>query len=763
MSRPAPARDLVGTAVSLVLLALLFGAALIPWWPIYESGAFVLCAALAVVAGLGIGVVGAWRAWPAWAVAVAVASAYVVLGVPAAVPSRTVAGVLPTPAGLVDLLTGTALSWKQLVTVAAPVGSYQTLLVPVFLLTLTGAAVAATIALRTRHPIAAVLPPAVLLVAGVSLGVVHEQFAAPAGLAFLAASVAWLVRDAIAKRRALGGARRVEAALADARRVIGASAILAVALVGAAAVAVAVPMPQRTVIRSELQPPFEPRDLRSPLAGFRTAFAPEVEDRPMLEVTGLPAGAGLRIATLDTYDGVVYSVGGDDGSALSGRFTRLPYRLDQSDAVGEAAKLDVTVLGYDGVWVPGAGLLERIEFHGPRQAALADGFVVNDVTGAAAVRGGLEPGDSYTAWSVVPEPVDDVSALEPGTSVLPPGADAPEELVRRLDEWAPRGGTPGERLAAVVAALHDEGYVSHGRPGEEPSRSGHGLDRLAELAADRPMIGDGEQYAVAAALMAREIGFPARVVVGYLPDTDADADVQTAREPLVFRGGALQAWIEVQEAGGAWVQIDPNPEVREIPERQPDEPNVVSRPQSALPPPEERTPVDDLGADPAPAPDDDDGADDPWLVVLGTIALVLGVLLLAALVLASPFLAVIAAKARRRRIRRRAATPKARIEGAWEELADTAADYGIRVPPGTRAEQAASVGGLDAVVLAGVVDHAVFGPGGPREGDDDRAWASVDELRRRFASDAGPRRSLAAAISLGSLGGYAVSRRGARA
>ena len=35
------------------------------------------------------------------------------------------------------------------------------------------------------------------------------------------------------------------------------------------------------------------------------------------------------------------------------------------------------------------------------------------------------------------------------------------------------------------------------------------------------MLGDGEQYAVAAALMARRIGFPARVVVGYMqqPET----------------------------------------------------------------------------------------------------------------------------------------------------------------------------------------------------------------------------------------------------
>ena len=52
----------------------------------------------------------------------------------------------------------------------------------------------------------------------------------------------------------------------------------------------------------------------------------------------------------------------------------------------------------------------------------------------------------------------------------------------------------------------------------------------------------------------------------------------------VFRSADLQAWIEVQDADGAWVQVDPNPLPRPIPEREPDQPTVVSRPQSALPP-----------------------------------------------------------------------------------------------------------------------------------------------------------------------------------
>ncbi|MRG61472.1 hypothetical protein GE115_16565 [Agromyces sp. CFH 90414] len=770
--RSYAARGGLSRVATLALLILMFAAALVPWWPIYESAAFLVCAAVGVLAGLSIGVAGASRRWPAWLVATAIATAFLVLGVPAAVPSRAVLIVLPTPAGLVDLLAGTALSWKELVTVAPPVGAYQALLVPVFLSTLVGAAVAATLALRTRVPIAAALPPAAVFVTGIAFGVVHEQFAAAAGLAFLAATVAWFVRVAIARRRALidaGAAGRVEVALADARRVVGATVILAVALVGASVVAIAMPTPQRTVIRSELQPPFEPRDLRSPLAGFRTAFGPAADDRPMLEVRGLPAETGLRLAVLDTYDGIVYSVGGDDGRALSGRFTRLPYRIDRSEVAGEPTRLDVHVLGYDDVWVPGAGLLERIEFSGARAATLADGFVLNDVTGTGAVRGGLVSGDAFTAWSVVPEPRADLAALQPGTTVLPPTPELPDQLRQWLAARAPASSEPGERLEAVVDALHAEGYVSHGQAGEVASRSGHALERLDDLVAERPIVGDGEQYAVAAALMAREIGFPARVVVGYLPgDEDAggpargSADAADGGDAVVFTGDDLQAWIEVQDAGGAWVQVDPNPEVREIPEREPDDPTVVSRPQSIVPPPEERTPVDDLGEDPALTPDDGDDADDAWIAVLLGIVGWLGLIVLAGAVLASPFLFILAAKARRRRIRRRADSAGRRIEGAWQEFADAATDHGLRVPPGTRAEQAAAIGGLDAIVLAGVVDRALYGPGAAADGDDDRVWAAVTDLRRRLAAEVGRRRALLAAVSLGSLGGYAVSRRGAR-
>ncbi len=389
---PAGADRFAPTAVTVVLVVAMLSAAMIPWWPIYESPAFFLAAGAAIVLGSAIGVVGARRRWPSWAVVVAVVAAYLVVGVPVAIPALALFGVLPTPAGLLELVTGAALSWKQLVTIAVPVGSYQALLIPPFLLGLVCATAAMTIALRSRHPAAAALPPALLLVAGIALGVVHNALALQAGLLFLVAVVVWLVRVAIAKRRAITRGRRVEGAVADARRVLGASALIAVALVGATAASLAMPASQRNVVRAELQPPFDPLEHDSPLAGFRAAFREDVADDIMLEARGLPPGAGIRIAALDTYDGVVYSVGGSDGNTLSGRFARVPYQLDQSDANGTRVDIEVVIEDYDEVWVPGIGQLERITFEGPDAVARTDAYYYNDVTGTGATQDGLERG-----------------------------------------------------------------------------------------------------------------------------------------------------------------------------------------------------------------------------------------------------------------------------------------------------------------------------------------------------------------------------------
>ena len=57
-------------------------------WPIYRSWALVLLVVVGVVVAAGIAVVAWRRRWSGWLIAGLVAIAFLVLGIPLAVPSR---------------------------------------------------------------------------------------------------------------------------------------------------------------------------------------------------------------------------------------------------------------------------------------------------------------------------------------------------------------------------------------------------------------------------------------------------------------------------------------------------------------------------------------------------------------------------------------------------------------------------------------------------------------------------------------------------
>ncbi|WP_414172176.1 transglutaminase domain-containing protein [Clavibacter tessellarius] len=325
-------------------------------------------------------------------------------------------------------------------------------------------------------------------------------------------------------------------------------------------------------------------------------------------MSGLPAGGRIRLAALDTYDGVVYGVGGARGGdasrtgQASGTFARVPYRLDQRGATGDDVALDVVIGSYRGVWLPGAGRLERIGFDGPDSGRLADSFYYDDAIATGAVVGGLAEGDAYRIEAVVPAtpPLEALADERPGDAVAPRPTGVPDAVGERVDAStaAPDGSTaggadagvgtsssPGAQLVAAISALRADGYVSHG-VGDAPfSRSGHSAERIADLLTAQPMLGDAEQYAVAAALLADDLGFPVRVVLGFAPGEAAVREA--AGGPVAVTGSDVTAWIEVDTASSGWVAVDPNPPVRDVPDALPDEPTEVARPQTVLPPPVE--------------------------------------------------------------------------------------------------------------------------------------------------------------------------------
>ncbi|HEU4808588.1 MAG TPA: transglutaminase domain-containing protein, partial [Homoserinimonas sp.] len=147
----------------------------------------------------------------------------------------------------------------------------------------------------------------------------------------------------------------------------------------------------------------------------------------------------------------------------------------------------------------------------------------------------------------------------------------------------------------------------------------------------------------------------------------------------------------------------------------------------------------------------------PVLAILLAIAQVMGLVLLGAAILMSPFLAVAVAKLRRRALRRRARSPITRISGGWQEFEDAVLDHGYNPPPmPTRTEVARTVGGTRSLVLASVADRAVFSPDTTEDAEAEKVWRAVDELREALGQGRTRWQRVKALVSVRSLGGYSV-------
>ncbi|TPW76001.1 transglutaminase-like domain-containing protein [Schumannella soli] len=728
------------------------------FWPVYRDPSYVVAAVGAVLLGTAIAVLGAVFHWRAWALMLATFIAFIATGVPLAVPSQTTRGVVPTLDGLTALVSGVALGWRQLLTITLPVGDYQALLVPAFVSLLVATVIGLSIGLRARHGELGAIPAAAVLVVGIAFGPERAAFGGALAGGTLAVALLWCVwrraaRRREAVRRLLGSSAAASERSIGGRSLAAAVAILLIAGAGAGAAAVQIaPGVPRTVLRTAVVQPFDPRDYASPLAAFRGYLKDGADEQTMLRVSGLADGQRIRIATLDAYDGVVYRSGTGNADGGSGSFVRVPTSIDRSNERGQSVSVDIQVVDYRGVWLPTVGDLTSVDFSGSDAQQLRGRFYFDRVSGTGAVLGGLGADDSYRLDAV--EPITPTSsqlaAATPGSARVPAPVSVPDAVGTRVEDYTAGQTSPGRALQAVLDGLRRDGYISHGiAPTDPPSRSGHSAERISDLLTSPLMIGDAEQYAVAAALMARQIGFPSRVVVGFVPSDE---------HPGVILGSDISAWIEVNTAEYGWVALDPVPAVRPIPDAPPQDPTQISRPQTPVePPPDEPDPrttqnTPDTTQEP-------DAPDDAWLQVILAVLRIAGPIALLLGLLASPFLVVVAAKARRRRLRRRAREPLVRISGAWDEFRDAAIDRGFAdIPASTRTEFAESVGLAQSRTLAAVADRAVFSSDVIAPAEADRMWRALRELDNALDRGLTRWQRIRARISLRSLGGYSVRR-----
>ena len=764
-------------------------------WPIYRSTSFLLLVAVATVLGAGIAALVRWRRWSGWAAAALLAGAILVVGVPVAVPGR-----LGDPASLVrglgELGAGLVFGWKDLLTVDLPVGAYRNLLVPALVVFLVGTACALLLAWR-RASVGAVAVPIVLAMAGFGLLFGRTDVSAPLtlgpltlgapvetaiGLGSLGSAVLWLswrTREArvVALRRAAAssGVRLRRGTRSGTRRVALGAGMVAVAVAASLAIPMAAVPAERTVLREATGPRIEISRAVSPLASYRSMFRDDLHDEVLFSATGAELPARIRLAVLDDYDGAVFRTGG--GSDFVRRAS------ERAAAPGTSVDTDIVLGALDGIWMPSAGVVASVTFSGARAAALADGFYVDDTLAAAVQTAGWRQGDGYRLRASEPATSALAAASSPGDAGE--GPEAPASLRTWMQEHV--SGSGGAALEGLVALLRERGYLSHALTDAQaqwmadagvdtfvPSAAGHSLARIDQLFTallDREQdpraeasgnyvaaIGDDEQFSVAVALLARELGFPARIVVGARMES-ADPDLAVCGDGAC-RADDLAAWVEVRSAAGEWIPVDASPQHRQAPSRevtsQPD-PTIGTevRPDNV----DEVEPPKPAQEDAAASPDRPDTVDLGWLWASVRIV---GISLGALLVVVGPFLAILAAKAIRRRSRRGADEPAARIVGGWDEYLDAAADAGHRAPAAaTRLEVAGALGQDAAPGLAVAADRAVFSDGGATADDATEFWRIVDAERTAFTATRWQR--VRAALSLRSFVPEGLTRSSSRA
>ena len=309
------------------------------------------------------------------------------------------------------------------------------------------------------------------------------------------------------------------------------------------------------------------------------------------------------------------------------------------------------------------------------------------------------------------------------------------------------------RVFAAAEHLKTEGKYSDGiGRTERVYVAGHSVWRLSDEFVNAPQIvGNDEQYAATMALIANDIGVPARVVLG--------AEVPEGGR---VTGKDVSAWVELRAADGSWRTLptesfmSTTPPADQIPETNTPMSGTVIPPPNPIPPPSDAGEQSDADLKERKATRKKREAEDEGLIPgapgwLGVaVTYVGGPLLLLALLLG----AIVGLKVWRRHRRRSADSPSARFVGAWRELVDHARDLGQVVPLGptvTRREQSVGIVSDQAPSLARRADSFVFGPRAPETAAAATYWESIDAERRAMSHGVGRRQRLLAAISLRSL------------
>lgn len=290
--------------------------------------------------------------------------------------------------------------------------------------------------------------------------------------------------------------------------------------------------------RRQQTPPAR-RSTVSPMVSLR----PRLVDQSDVELFRVRADqpAYWRLTALDEFDGTIWRI----DSSFTGAGGNLPGR---DPGTGVLVEQDYEIGELDDLWVPAALRAESVSSGDgslrwdPRSSTL---IVDRDLDSVSGLR--------YSVSSRLPTPTPDQlrGADRPDPPDLAGFTRLPEDFPAEVDDLA-RSLTAGadgryEQMLALQGFFRREFRYSTEIP------EGHDEDAILAFLDRR--VGYCEQFAGTFAAMARSLGVPARVGVGFTPGDEVPG------EPGWYqvRGRHAHAWPEVHFEGIGWVPFEPTP------------------------------------------------------------------------------------------------------------------------------------------------------------------------------------------------------------
>ncbi|TCI96789.1 DUF3488 and transglutaminase-like domain-containing protein [Aeromicrobium sp. IC_218] len=415
----------------------------------------------------------------------------------------------------------------------------------------------------------------------------------------------------------------------------------------------------------------------------------------------------LRVATLREFDGSTWAP-----SRRSARFgaVELPRDADPDD---EPVRTSIRIQELDSSRLPLTYPVETVEGLEGSWSLDEQGLTMSSASSTT-------DGQTYTVESRPSTPTEDEvrDAGDPsGLGVrpylnLPDLPDVIESEARRVTAGA---GTDYDKALALQSYFRDGSFEYSETAPVEEGYDGSGVDVIAEFLEARS--GYCVHFASSMAVMARDLGIPSRVVVGFAPGERIGTDDD---DRAVFRNTSdtLHAWPELYFEDVGWIGFDPTPGIGSATDLAEDQEAGETTEDSATPEPTTPTETPQARPDEADQSPQAQRQDEPQT----SFGPLLGALVALLVVLGVPA----AVREVRRRLRLRAAEHA--VAPAWEELLDTAYDLGLPAPPGaTPREEAATLAaapGSDADAvdrLLRAYERERFGPPTQEAGPDARA------------------------------------------